>query len=149
MAPQEKVRNYSEEFKHFEEGVAERHRRQMLEELRVKLEEMDSRVSKELLSADSEQLYLDKGYVRRKIQTSVGAVWIRVKRLKRREAQGGSLYALFDVCGLEQTTERAREHCTQIAVGQSYAMSRETLKRLSGMEMSRMEIRRASCRERV
>jgi hypothetical protein len=43
----------------------------MREELRAKLEEIDGRASKELQKSGQ---YMDKGYVRRKVQTSVGAV---------------------------------------------------------------------------
>jgi hypothetical protein len=136
MARHQKVRNGCEEFKRFEEEMVEGHRKRMLEELRGKLEEMDRRASEELLKTG---LYVDKGYVRRKIQTSVGAVWVRVKRLKRRGGSG-SVYALFSVCGLGRVSERAQEHCVQVAVGQSYEGSQETLKQLSGMEMSRMGI---------
>lgn len=136
MAAQQKVTNGCEEFKRYEEEVVERHRRRMLEQLRGKLEKMDRRASEELLRTG---LYVDKGYVRRKVQTSVGAVWVRVKRLKRRSGSG-SVHALFGVCGLGRVTERAQEHCVQVAVGQSYERSWETLRQLSGMEISRMGI---------
>jgi hypothetical protein len=136
MTAHQKITNGCEEFKQFEEEVIERHRRRVLEELRGKLEQMDRRAWEELLKTG---LYVDKGYVRRKVQTSVGAVWVRAKRLKRRSV-AGSVYGLFGVCGLGQVSERAKEHCVQVAVGQSYERSRETLRRLSGMEMSRMGI---------
>jgi hypothetical protein len=134
MPAHHKVGNGCEEFKRFEEEVVERHRKWMLEELRGKLEAMDRRASDELWKTG---LYVDKGYVRRKVQTSVGAVWVRVKRLKRGRGSG-SVYGLFGICGLGRVSERAKEHCVQVAVGQSYERSRETLRRLSGMEMSRM-----------
>jgi hypothetical protein len=128
---QQKVHNGNEEFKRFEEALVDRHRKQMLEEMKAKLEEMDERAAEELLRAGR---YIDKGYVRRKVQTSVGAVWVRVKRLKRKD-RSGSVYALFDECGVGRISERARGHCVQVAVGQSYEASRQTLRHLSGMEM--------------
>jgi len=56
-----------------------------LVELRQKLEEMDRKASGELLKS---RRYVDKGYVRRKVETSVGRVWVRVKRLKRKRWEG-------------------------------------------------------------
>ena len=73
------------------------------------------------------------------METSVGRIWVRLKRLKRRKGEG-SVYALFDECGVGRVSERAEEDCVQVGVGQSYETSRETLRRLSGMEMSRMGI---------
>jgi hypothetical protein len=138
MAPgaQQKVGKAQEEIKRFEEEVVRRHREQMLEEMKAKLEQLDRAEAEELLKTGR---YIDKGYVRRKVQTSVGAVSVRIKRLKRRVGPG-SVYALFEVCGVGRITERAQEHCVQVAVGQSYETSRETLRRLSGMQMSRMGI---------
>ena len=133
---QEKIGRGDEEFKRFEEEAVERHREQVLVELREKLEEMDRRVSGELLEGGR---YIDKGYVRRRVETSVGQVRVRLKRLKRRNREG-SVYALFDVCGVGKVSERAAEHCVQVAVGQSYETSRETLQKLCGMRMSRMGI---------
>ena len=132
----EKIGRGNEEFKRFEEEVTERHREQVLVELRQKLEEMDRQASGELLESGR---YEDKGYVRRKVETSVGRVWVRVKRLKRKKREG-SVYALFDVCGVGRVSERAAEHCVRVAIGQSYETSRETLERLCGMQMSRMGI---------
>jgi hypothetical protein len=132
----ENIGRGNEEFKRFEEEVSERHREQVLEELRQKLEEMDRKASRELLG---EGRYEDKGYVRRKVETSAGGVWVRVKRLKRKKREG-SVYALFDVCGVGRVSERAEEHCVRVAIGQSYETSRETLERLCGMKMSRMGI---------
>lgn len=77
--------------------------------------------------------------MRRKVQTSVGIVCVKVKRLKRK-GRAGSVYALFDVCGMSRVSERAARQCVQVAVGQSYETSRETLHYLTGMEMSRMGI---------
>jgi hypothetical protein len=131
-----KVANCSEEFNRFEEELVKRHREQMKQEIAQKLEEMDRKASEELLGSGR---YIDKGYVRRRIQTSVGRVWVQVKRLKRK-AGGGSVYALFEVCGIGRVTERAQELCEQVVVGQSYETSRETLSRLTGMEISRMGI---------
>jgi hypothetical protein len=136
---QEKISSGREEFKRFEEKAAERHREQVLEELGQKLEEMDRKASGELLASGR---YIDKGYVRRSVETSVGRLWVRLKRFKRRK-RGGSVYALFDVCGVGRVSDRAEEHCVQVAVGQSYETSRETLRRLSGMTMSRMGIWKA------
>ena len=133
---QEKVGNGKEEFKRFEEELVGRHREQMLQEMKAKLEGMDRAAADEVLTRGR---YLDKGYVRRRVQTSLGGVWVRIRRLKRR-GRSGSLYALFGQCGIPRVSERAQEHCVQVAVGQSYEMSRETLKQLSGMELSRMGI---------
>jgi len=33
---------------------------------------------------------------------------------------------LFGVCGMSRISERAQEHCVQVAVGQSYETSRDT-----------------------
>jgi hypothetical protein len=133
---QENIGRGNKEFKRFEEEVSERHREQVLEELRQKLEEMDRKASRELLG---DGRYEDKGYVRRRVETSAGGVWVRVKRLKRKKREG-SVYALFDVCGVGRVSERAEEHCVRVAIGQSYETSRETLERLCGMKMSRMGI---------
>ena len=133
---QEKIGSRNEEFKRYEEEITERHRKQVLEELRQKLEEMDREAWRELLESGR---YEDKGYVRRKVETSAGRVWVRVKRLKRKKREG-SVYALFDVCGVARVSERAEEHCVRVAIGQSYETSRETLERLCGMQMSRMGI---------
>jgi hypothetical protein len=132
----EKIGSRNEEFKRFEEEVVERQRGAVLGELKEKLEEMDRKASGELLESGR---YIDKGYVRRKVETSAGRVWIRVKRLKRKK-RAGSVYALFDVCGVGRISERAEAHCVQVAVGQSYERSRETLERLCGMHLSRMGI---------
>lgn len=138
MAPgaHQKVAKGQEEFKQFEEELVGRHREQMLQELKGKLEEMDRAGAEELLKTGR---YIDKGYVRRKVQTSVGVVWISIKRLKRK-GRFGSVYALFAVCGMGRISERAQEQCVQVAVGQSYETSRETLRQLSGMQISRMGI---------
>ena len=131
-----KIDKGKEEFKRFEEELVEHHRGEMKRELAGKLEEMDRAAAEELLKRGR---YIDKGYVRRRVQTSLGRVWVKIKRLKRRGGSG-SLYALFGQCGISRVSERAQEHCVQVAVGQSYEMSRETLKQLSGMELSRMGI---------
>ncbi|GJQ21555.1 MAG: hypothetical protein HBSIN02_19100 [Bacteroidia bacterium] len=138
MAPgaHQKVGKGQEEFKRFEEELVGRHREQMLQEMKGKLQEMDGAAAEELLQTGR---YIDKGYVRRRVQTSVGAVWVRIKRLKRKGGSG-SVYGLFAVCGVSRVSERAQEHCVQVAVGQSYETSRETLRQLSGMQMSRMGI---------
>lgn len=133
---QEKIQKWDEEFKLFEEAMVGRHREAMRGELVVKLEEMDHRKADELLREGG---YIDKGYVRRKVQTSVGAVWVRIKRLKRKGLRG-SEYALFGVCGVSRVSERAERNCVQVAIGQSYGASQETLEQLSGMEISRMGI---------
>jgi hypothetical protein len=138
MAPgaHEKVGNRNEEFKRFEEELVLRHRAQMLGEMQAKLEEMDRGLSAAVLQSGR---YVDKGYVRRKVETSVGTVWVRIKRLKR-QGRAGSVYALFTDSGVSRISERAQEHCVQVAVGQSYRTSQETLRHLSGMQMSRMGI---------
>jgi len=133
---QEKIHNGNEEFNEFEEVLVRRHLEAMRGELIGKLEEMDRRKAEELLREGG---YIDKGYVRRKVQTSVGPLWVRVKRLKRKNMRG-SEYALFRVCGVSRVSERAQRNCVQAAIGQSYGASQETLKQLSGMEMSRMGI---------
>jgi hypothetical protein len=133
---QEKIASGSEEFKRFEEEAIQRQRERVLTELKEKLEEMDRKAWGELLGSSR---YIDKGYVRRKVETSVGRVWVRVKRLKRKVREG-SVYGLFDVCGVGRVSQRAEEHCVQVAVGQPYERSREILQRLCGMEMSRMGI---------
>lgn len=133
---QNKVKNGSEEFNRYEEELVRGHREQMLGEMQAKLQEMDRRVSEELLGTGR---YIDKGFVRRKVQTSVGAVWVRLKRLKRK-GRAGSVYALFDVCGMSRVSQRAQQQCVQVAIGQSYETSRETLHDLTGIEMSRMGI---------
>jgi hypothetical protein len=133
---QEKIRKGDEEFNLFEEELVRRHREAMREELVGKLEEMDHRKAEELLREGG---YIDKGYVRRKVQTSVGAVRVRIKRLKRNGLRG-SEYALFRVCGVSRVSERAQRNCVQAAIGQSYGASQETLEQLSGMEMTRMGI---------
>ena len=71
----EKIGSRNEEFKRFEEEVVERQRGAVLGELKEKLEEMDRKASGELLESGR---YIDKGYVRRKVETSAGRVWIRV-----------------------------------------------------------------------
>jgi hypothetical protein len=139
MAPegaQSKIDKGKEEFKRFETELFERHRGEMKREIARKLEEMDGVAAGELLKTGR---YIDKGRVRRKVQTSVGVVWVRIKRLKRK-GRSGSMYALFGVCGISRVTERAQEQCVQVAIGQSYETSRETLKQLTGMEMGRMGI---------
>jgi hypothetical protein len=135
-AAHHKIGNGNEEFKRFEETVVKRHREQMKQELAKKLEEMDRTTAQELLKTGQ---YVDKGCVRRKVQTSVGVVWVKVKRLKWKQ-RPGSIYPLFDICGVSRVSERAQEHCVQVAIGQSYETSRQTLEQLSGMEMSRMSI---------
>ena len=139
----EKIGRGNEEFKAFEEEAVSRQREQVLAELGRKLDEMDGKASSELLESGR---YVDKGYVRRKVETSVGRVWVRVKRLKRKKREG-SVYALFDVCGVGRVSDRAEEHCVQVAVGQSYEMSRETLHKLCGMQISRMGIWKATQRK--
>ena len=138
MAPgaHEKVGNRNEEFKRFEEELVLRHRAQMLGEMQAKLEEMDRGLSAAVLQSGR---YVDKGYVRRKVETSVGTVWVRIKRLKR-QGRAGSVYALFTDSGVSRISERAQAHCVQVAVGQSYRTSQETLRHLNGMQMSRMGI---------
>ncbi len=138
MAPgaHQKIHNGREEFKRFEEEVVERHRKQMIVELQEKLQEMDRKAVQGL---QGKGRLVDKGYVKRKVQTSVGTVWVWVKRWKRQRS-AGSIYALFDVCGVSRVSERAQGHCVQVAMGQSYEMSRQTLRQLSGMAMSRMGI---------
>jgi hypothetical protein len=133
---QKKVDKGKEEFKRFEEELVERHRGEMKREIAKKLEELDEEASQELLKTGR---YVDKGKVRRKVQTSVGVVGVRIKRLKRK-GRSGSMYALFGVCGISRVTERAQQQCVQVAIGQSYETSRETLKQLTGMEMGRMGI---------
>lgn len=133
---QEKIRNGNEEFNMFEEEVVRRHREEMKGEIIKKLEAMDHRGSEEVLVEGG---YIDKGYVRRKVQTSVGVVWVRIKRLKRKGLRG-SEYALFGVCGVSRVSARAQRNCVQVAIGQSYGASQETLEQLSGMEISRMGI---------
>lgn len=59
----------NEEFNQFEEELVQRHRAQMVEELRGKLEGMDRVAAEELLKTGH---FVDKGSVRRKFQTSVG-----------------------------------------------------------------------------
>jgi hypothetical protein len=68
---QEKISGGNEEFKRFEEEVIEQHREQVIQELSQKLEEMDRKASGELLESGR---YIDKGYIRRKVETSVGCV---------------------------------------------------------------------------
>jgi len=82
---QEKIHNGNEEFNEFEEVLVRRHLEAMRGELIGKLEEMDRRKAEELLREGG---YIDKGYVRRKVQTSVGPLWVRVKRLKRKNMRG-------------------------------------------------------------
>jgi len=58
----------------------------------------------------------------------------------KRKKRAGSVYALFDVCGVGRVSQRAEAHCVQVVVGQSYETSRETLQRLCGMQLSHMGI---------
>lgn len=111
----QKLGKGNEEFNRFEEELVQRHRAQMVEELRGKLEEIDRVAAEELLKTGR---FVDKGYVRRKIQTSVGAVWVRIKRLKRK-GRSGSVYALFDICGVSRVSERAQRHSVQVAMEQA------------------------------
>lgn len=64
---------------------------------------------------------------------------MRIKRL-RHKGRRGSLYALFDMCGVSRVSERAQRHSVQVAIGQWYERSRETLRESTGMEMSRTGI---------
>jgi hypothetical protein len=133
---QENIKKYQEIINEREAEILARHRLLALEEIRKMYEAMDAELSQELLGTGR---YRDMGYIRRKVQTGIGAMRPRTRRLRRKE-RPGSVYPIYTVGKVGRVSGVARERCIQAAIGQSYAQSHKTLKILSGMAMSRMGI---------
>ena len=133
---QKNIEKYQETINEREAEIIARHRRLALEEISMMYEALDKELSQELLETGR---YRDAGYVQRRVQTGIGLIKPRTRRLKRKK-RCGSVYPIYSVGKVGRVSGVARERCIQAAIGQSYEQSQKTLKILSGMEMSRMGI---------